>query len=583
MTEALRPDRIDRYKVLSLIGQGAMGEVYLAQDTTLQRQVAIKLLRAELTADAGAVARFEQEARAASSLNHPNIVTVHEIGRAGARHFIAMEHVDGRSLAALIGEPAAPATVREIARQLAEALKVAHAAGIVHRDLKPENVRLRPDGYVKLLDFGVARLLSGSDAEEGATRFRTADGQVIGTPRYMSPEQIRGEAATAASDVFALGAVLHELTTGRHPSERDPGRAPRDPLDRLVQRMLDPQAAGRPSAAEIERDVRAQQADSSGPRTWRARLVLGAVTAVLAIAVLAGVAEYRRTRLEEMRARAADVFFNLRALDRDLVRFRQQDPQSAAARDAAARRDTIAQAYDNLVEVLGVYDDVAPANRAILRLARRLGEADLEAPPDFVESTMTFVRRWSGSPQLSRALAHARDAGLIVSIRQSLEAKGLPKEFLLVPLQESVFDAAAVGPPTRAGIAKGLWQITPEVARRYGLALGPLRDQAVFDAADERHDVARSTEAATSHLVDLYVSKAAGSALLALAAYNAGDGVVLRRLEAMPDDPRVRNFWNFYNNQWLPSETRDYVMLIFSAALIAEQPEVFGVPIERLW
>jgi soluble lytic murein transglycosylase-like protein len=212
-----------------------------------------------------------------------------------------------------------------------------------------------------------------------------------------------------------------------------------------------------------------------------------------------------------------------------------------------------------------------------------MGEIDLEAPPDFVDVTMTFVRRWSEGPRLARALALARDAGLIGRIRQSLEARGLPREFLFVALQESGFDAAAVGPPSPAGIAKGLWQFTPAMARRYGLVLGPLSDQPVFDAADERHDVGRSTEAATSLLLDLYVSRAAGSALLALAAYSAGEGVVVRRLDAMPDDPRARNFWNFYSNQWLSQETRDYVMWIFSAALIGEQPDVFGVPIEPVW
>jgi hypothetical protein len=348
--------------------------------------------------------------------------------------------------------------------------------------------------------------------------------------------------------------------------------------------MLDPQSAGRPPAAAVEQEIRAQEAAASAPRTGSRRpVVVAAVTAVLAAVVLVGISAYQQARLQDMRTRAADVFFNLRALDRDLVRLRQGDLQSGAARDAAARRDTLAQSYDNHVELLEVYDGVAPTHRAILRLARRMGEIDLEAPPGFRETAMEYVRLWSGSPRLSRALANAREAGLIARIQQTLEAKGLPREFLLVALQESEFNPAAVGPATTAGSAKGLWQLTPEVARRYGLTLGPLSGQPVFDAADERHDVARSTEAATRHLEDLYVSKAAGSALLAVAAYSAGENVVLRRLEAMPDDPRVRNFWNFYNNQWLSAQTRDYVMLIFSAALICEQPDVFGVPIERLW
>jgi membrane-bound lytic murein transglycosylase D len=215
-----------------------------------------------------------------------------------------------------------------------------------------------------------------------------------------------------------------------------------------------------------------------------------------------------------------------------------------------------------------------------MRMARRLGEADFDVP---YKLTMAYVQRWSGTPRLRRAIARARERSLIDPITKALDEKGLPRELLFMVLQESDFDSSSVGPATRAGISKGLWQLAPDTARRYGLALGPLSNALEFDSSDERHDEFRSTEAATAYLADLFSSKAAASTLLVMAAYNSGEGPVLQRLEGLPSDPRDRNFWNFYRNHWLPEETRSYVMAVFSAALICEQPEMFNVPLERIW
>ena len=213
--------RIGAYEVLSLVGRGGMGEVYLAHDTRLGRNVAVKLLRSVLTSNADAVRRFEQEARAASSLNHPNIVTIYEIGDLLERRFLAMELVEGQSLAAMVGRPVDVAALARIGAQLARALSVAHAAGIVHRDIKPENVMVREDGYVKVLDFGLARLAPLPTVAGRTATPTTNPSLILGTPRYMSPEQARGETATSASDVFSLGVVFYELATGTHPFESE--------------------------------------------------------------------------------------------------------------------------------------------------------------------------------------------------------------------------------------------------------------------------------------------------------------------------------------------------------------------------
>jgi predicted ATPase len=215
-------ERISHYSILGTLGAGGMGEVYLAEDTRLRRKVAIKLLPSHLTSDAGRVQRFEQEARAASALNHPNIVTIYDIGKSEAGPFIAMEFVPGRTLRTLGPEPVAIETLADWGRQIATALASAHDAGIVHRDIKPDNIMVREDGYVKVLDFGVARL-SPKDAptSDVATAAATDPGTLVGTLRYMAPEQAAGGTVNAAADMFALGVVLYELATGRHPVEAD--------------------------------------------------------------------------------------------------------------------------------------------------------------------------------------------------------------------------------------------------------------------------------------------------------------------------------------------------------------------------
>ena len=216
---------IAHYKITSLLGKGGMGEVYLAQDMRLGRPVALKLLPAHFTVDAERVRRFEQEARTASSLNHPNILTIYEIGETEGTYYIATEFVEGQTLRQhMAGARMAFTEVLKVAVQLASALSAAHRAGVIHRDIKPENIMLRPDGYVKILDFGLAKLTENpagwqpvGPTAETRTLLKTGPGVVMGTAHYMSPEQTRGEPLDARSDIFSLGVVLYHAATGRPP------------------------------------------------------------------------------------------------------------------------------------------------------------------------------------------------------------------------------------------------------------------------------------------------------------------------------------------------------------------------------
>src|SRR4029077_4102666 len=213
---------IGHYRIASLLGVGGMGEVYLARDERLGRKVALKLLPQYLTEDETQLSRFTTEARTASALNHPNILTVHEIGAEGNRHFIATEFIEGTTLRVLLARGRMNLhDALEIAVQVASALAAAHETGVVHRDIKPENIMLRPDGYAKVLDFGIAKLTEpqpGSDSHEiGTTTLQTQPGLLLGTARYMSPEQTRGQKADVRSDIWRLGVVLYEMVGGISP------------------------------------------------------------------------------------------------------------------------------------------------------------------------------------------------------------------------------------------------------------------------------------------------------------------------------------------------------------------------------
>jgi len=262
--------KLDHFEILELFGRGGMGEVYRARDSRLKREIALKVLPADFACDPTSVVRFEREARAASALSHPNIVQVYEIGHNDGIYWIASELVPGHPVRHLIEHGAVPARrAIEIAIQIADGLAAAHAAGIVHRDLNPGNVMLTPEGWVKILDFGLAkRGRISASASESVTAELTIPGLIMGTPGYMAPEQISGKLADPRSDVFALGVMLYELLAGRRafPGDsvisiiganlkEDPAELPASvplALQRIVRRCLHKEPAHRfQSAADV--------------------------------------------------------------------------------------------------------------------------------------------------------------------------------------------------------------------------------------------------------------------------------------------------------------------------------------------
>ena len=327
--ETLAGRAFGHYAVERLLGSGGMGEVYLARETRLDRRVALKILPPHFCADAERAERFKREAQALSALNHPNLVTVHEVGELGGLAFIAMEFVEGRTLRSLLKDGLRLKDALAFACQIAEALAAAHRAGVVHRDVKPDNVIVRPDGYAKLLDFGLAKLTEPREPA-AADAAQTRAGTAMGTLAYMSPEQAAGETIDHRTDVWSLGVVLYEMATGRKPFDAGSRRAtvnailsgepasassldpslPAD-LDLMLDKALDKDRDLRyQSAADFRADLRrllrsiesatvstrgrATAKSAAAPTPRRRRTLLAAAAAVSALAVCAAVWFYSR-------------------------------------------------------------------------------------------------------------------------------------------------------------------------------------------------------------------------------------------------------------------------------------------------
>jgi serine/threonine protein kinase/Tol biopolymer transport system component len=359
MAPMLTGSRVGDYEIGALLGAGAMGHVYRAHDPRLGRDVAVKVLASEIASDGDGRARLAREARLLAAVNHPNIAAIHDVQTVDGTLAIVMELVEGETLAERLsrayGRGLRSAEVTQIARQLVDALDAAHEQGIVHRDLKPANIKLTPDGVVKVLDFGLARVTApAADASDAVTApIATGEGSIVGTPAYMSPEQVRGRLPDARADIWAFGCVLYELSTGRRPFdgatvtdtlaavlEREPDLtvlADRMPpvLQRLVTRCLakDPKARLRAIADARDALDSAEEPQPAVPRATRRRGIAVAVALVALALTIASGAAWMRWR---------------GATDRQptpSVRFSFATPRSTSATDLALSPDGFRLAF----------------------------------------------------------------------------------------------------------------------------------------------------------------------------------------------------------------------------------------------
>jgi membrane-bound lytic murein transglycosylase D len=306
---------------------------------------------------------------------------------------------------------------------------------------------------------------------------------------------------------------------------------------------------------------------------------------VLLLIITGSVAWYKHDQIVEQKKLASEVFYTMRALEIDLIKlqmeaarqnFLEARKQIEAVKD---RKNGLELSYGRYVDSLGVYGKgLSKKEKIIMHMAHRFGECEINMPDSFVREVSKFIEKWQSSKRLSLVIRRARQQGYIPRIIEALIDADLPPQFLYLAVQESNLNHRAVGPPTRWGFAKGMWQFSPSTAERYGLRLGPLKNEPEVDALDERHDFTKSTIAAASYLRDIYTTDAQASGLLVMASYNWGERRVIKLLQKMPENPQERNFWQLlthYPNS-LPDETYDYVFSIFSAAVIGENPRLFG-------
>ena len=312
---------------------------------------------------------------------------------------------------------------------------------------------------------------------------------------------------------------------------------------------------------------------------------------VLVLLVITGaVALHKHRQVVQQRRLAADVFYTMRALELDLIKLKAEAQQRRSLEakiqiDAAeSQKEKLEQSYGRYVESLGVYGKgMSAEEKIILRMAHRFGECEINMPGEFAREVRGYIKRWQSSGRFFNVLQRAERLGYVSTIVRDLAQEQLPPQFLYLALQESNLNSRAVGPVTRFGIAKGMWQFIPSTAEKYGLRVGPLKDVAEVDLLDERQDVAKSTRAAARYLKDIYTTDAQASGLLVMASYNWGEERVIQLIQSMPKNPRERNFWQLiakYRDK-IPDETYDYVFSIFSAAVIGENPRLFGFDMDN--
>ena len=302
---------------------------------------------------------------------------------------------------------------------------------------------------------------------------------------------------------------------------------------------------------------------------------VAAIVLFLAAAILVARLQFVSHRTAQSRLAAADVFYQLRALDLDVAGLRVS---ATARRDVARRRAELQGMYDEWLQRLGEMARGGRDEQAIRAAVARLGEARVLVPDRFIRDVRRRAAEWRRTPDFARALTVAMANGYPATIESVLVANHLPADLLWVAYQESRFDLRAVGPPTRYGVAKGMWQMMPVTARAYGLRTGPLVGQARYDPGDQRHHFQLATRAAVRYIGDLYLLDAQGSGLLVMACYNAGQTRVLRLLRTLPATPRDRNFWRLLerHRDEIPDQTYGYVVGIVAASAVAADPRAFG-------
>lgn len=568
------------YRIVQCLGSGGMGDVYLAHDCRLNRAVALKTLPGYLAADDARLRRFQREARAASALNHPNILTIHEVGEYEDVHFIATEFIDGRTLRELIGDLSFDEII-DISVQIASALAAAHKAGIVHRDIKPENIMRRADGLVKVLDFGIAKLVehesSGDRITEADGRIHTEVGVVMGTVNYMSPEQARAVEVDHRTDIWSLGVLLYEMLAKRLPFT---GATRMDSLVSILEREPEPlEVSDDESALQSLRFIvdKALRKDRT-ERYATADDVLSDLKRVREQESLdiPSVTVGRGLATQNLKARARVIMAAGGALMLALVvgafALKRPVPRQANIVDSALAALTT-KGYLQMSEP----EQLAFISEQEQRVSAMMGDRPVKLNDEALRAIKAYVDSYVslGQPNdvdgeglkatFSRAQTH------VPLIARSFAARKVPVIIgIYLPVVESGYRSCY---ENSAG-AKGLFQFLPRTARQYGVA------------GEEMCDVEKMAPAAAHYIADRMaeLGEDSQSLTLVLLSYNRGPEGVRDALRELRDtDNYQRNFWTLFAHrdkldEQFRKESAGYVPAFFAAAIIGENPRTFDLP-----
>ncbi|HKB09895.1 MAG TPA: transglycosylase SLT domain-containing protein [Vicinamibacterales bacterium] len=461
-------------------------------------------------------------------------------------------------------------------------LRVRTSDGREFRLVRPFVIGRELDCDVRVEDGRVSRRHATVSFEDGRwmVRNQSGNGVFVGGRRM-------DEAAVDRALTITLGAegpgITLEVESAAAPAPRPPA----------------PPVAGGETMMYIDRYLKAIDGDEPvGGRTMMIRKAFQkvqrkqkrkytwiiAAAAALAIAAI-GYAYYSHRQVAQQKVIAEELFYQMKSLDVEFATLEQRVAASGSkapedqVRRYLERRRQMETNYDRFISGLKLYDhNLSPQEQLILRVTRLLGECETAAPPEYLAEVGSYIRRWQSSPRFARSIGVAQSKGYTRRIAEAFQKQNLPPQFFYLALQESDFNEVASGPPTRWGYAKGMWQLIPDTAKRFGLSVGPLVAYPRPDPGDDRHKWEKATDAAARYIKEIYSTDAQASGLLVMASYNWGEQRVITMIRTLPENPRERNFWKLLARyrEKIPNETYNYVLSIISAAVIGENPRLFG-------
>jgi len=575
--------RIGPYEILSRLGVGGMGEVYLAEDARLDRRVALKLLPAYFASDDARLRRFQREARAASALNHPNILTIHEVGESEGVYFIATEFIDGATIRELLrNHDLSLDEILDIAEQVASALAAAHAAGIVHRDIKPENIMRRGDGLVKILDFGIAKLmepdqLEPSDDTQPSRATHTETGLVMGTVNYMSPEQARALPVDERTDIWSFGVVLYEMLGRRLPFK---GETRMDTLVAILEREPAPLtniANNYPQLAQIvETCLRKSAADRFASAS---NLLVELKQLKQGSGVWPLIDSHDKAEAQVLPASRRFAWASLSVALILVLGTAAVMLYRRPARQSALDQPNAIAPVEKLYSQMDEAEQLAFIRDQEQRISSMMGDRPAKLNSEALQAIKKYVDQYASqrgvNGEETLAEVYARAPQYVPLIARSFGARRVPVIIgIYLPVIESAYRPCfenSIG-------AKGLFQFLPQTARRYGVS------------PEEMCDAEKMTPAAAHYMADhmAELGDDAESMTLVLLSYNTGATWVRTTLRELRDaGDYQRNFWTlFAHREELGSNFRQegaaYVPNFFAAAIVGENPQNFGLPLPAL-